>query len=80
MRHNIINHSLGFTNINGEHTNDIESFWAHLKSTMRKECGVKRENIELWLEEYTFKRRFLKNISAEDFKEIFINILKIFFN
>jgi len=32
--HVMINHSIGFTNTEGEHTNNIESLWGKLKKTI----------------------------------------------
>lgn len=78
--HFIVNHSLGFTNADGDHTNNIEAFWAHLKATMRRENGVKRINIDTWLTCYTFKRRFIFQCSPEEFSLVFIEILFHLFN
>ncbi|EPR78319.1 hypothetical protein SLOPH_2703 [Spraguea lophii 42_110] len=36
LSHIIVNHSHGFVNEDGDNTNTIESFWSHLKSSMRK--------------------------------------------
>ncbi|KAG0440662.1 hypothetical protein DMUE_1572 [Dictyocoela muelleri] len=78
LSHEVVNYSEGFISENGTHTNNIEGFWAHLKGTMRKEHGVKRDNVDNWIAEYTFKRRFLMNNSREDFFEIFKEILKLY--
>ncbi|KAG0438105.1 hypothetical protein DMUE_3302 [Dictyocoela muelleri] len=80
LEHRVVNHSRDFVNEEGEHTNDIESFWSHLKSSMRKENGVKRINIDEWLGEYTFKRRYIVNSEEEDFQNLFVEILKLLFN
>ncbi|KAG0422152.1 hypothetical protein DMUE_6233 [Dictyocoela muelleri] len=79
LHHRVVNHSTGFVNDEGYHTNNIESFWSHLKSTMIKENGVKRENIDNWLKEYTFKRRYLVNSTKAEFEILFIQILRILF-
>ena len=78
--HRIVNHSEGFVSQDGTHTNNIESFWSHLKSTMRKENGVMRANIDEWLAEYTFKRRYIIGETREEFLKVFIEILKIIIN
>lgn len=78
--HHVVNHSLGFVAPDGSHTNNIEGFWAHLKSEMRRENGVKRDNIDIWIDEYIFKRRFLKDITQKEFSDIFIEILTILLN
>ncbi|KAG0422569.1 hypothetical protein DMUE_6200, partial [Dictyocoela muelleri] len=79
LEHKVVNHSEGFVNDEGNHTNDIEAFWSHLKASMRKENGVKRENVDNWLAEYEFKRRYLVNSTCEEFEAYFIEILKIIF-
>lgn len=80
LPHKIVNHSQGFINDEGIHTNNIEGFWSHLKSQMRKENGVKRENLDIWLTEYEFKRRFLINAEDDEVIEKFIEIMKIILN
>jgi hypothetical protein len=53
----------------GTHTNNIEGFWSHLKLTMRKENVFKKANIDDWIIQYTFKRRYIMNSSREEFAE-----------
>jgi hypothetical protein len=62
LRHHVVNHSFGFVAADRTNTNTIEDFWSHLKSTMRKENGIKRINIDRWLIRYTFRRRYLLNV------------------
>ncbi|KAI5152874.1 hypothetical protein ENBRE01_3082 [Enteropsectra breve] len=80
LEHHVVNHSEGFITADGVHTNGIEGFWAHLKSQMRKQHGVARNNIDNWLIEYTFMRRFLMNATKTEKSTIFLEILKIMFN
>ncbi|KAG0437747.1 hypothetical protein DMUE_3510 [Dictyocoela muelleri] len=80
LEHEVVNHSEGFISLNGTHTNNIEGFWSHLKSSMRKEHGVMRKNIDSWLLEYTFRRRYLMNANGEEFFEVFKEIIKYYFN
>ncbi|KAG0430327.1 hypothetical protein DMUE_5676 [Dictyocoela muelleri] len=77
LKHKVVNHSVGFFAPDGTHTNNIEGFWSHLKSKMRKENGVKRDNLDSWLVEYTFKRRYITNFSGEEFQNMFVEVLKI---
>ena len=79
LEHRIVNHSTGFVNEYCESTNRIEAFWSHLKFAMRKENGVKRVDIDAWIDEYTFKRRFVVGTKAEEFNDVFIKLLKFFF-
>lgn len=78
--HNVCNHTHGFVAEDGTHTNNIEGFWSHLKSSMRKENGVQRVNIDNWLIMYTFKRRYLMHCSRDEFAVIYIEILQYYFN
>lgn len=78
--HRNVNHSVGFVAPDGTHTNNIEGFWSHLKSSMRKENGVKRVYIDRWIIQYTFRRRFLVGCSREVFCRIFTEILQLYFN
>lgn len=80
VNHKIVNHSRGFRSEDRTHTNGIEGFWAHLKTSMRKEHGVKRDDIDDWLIQYTFKRRFLMNCDREEIKIIYSELLKYYFN
>ncbi|KAG0420014.1 hypothetical protein EQH57_0326 [Dictyocoela roeselum] len=79
LKHKFVNHSEGFINDEGVHTNNIEGFWSYLKSEMRKQHGIKRQNIDIWLDEFTFRKRFLGNYEPEIVSEVFIKILKVFF-
>lgn len=79
VSHRVVNHNRGFINEDGTHTNNIEGFWSHLKSSMRKENGVKRTNIDNWLIQYTFKRRYIMGASKEEFAALFIAIIKLYF-
>ncbi|KKO73935.1 hypothetical protein AAJ76_1680001746 [Vairimorpha ceranae] len=50
-----------------------------MKSPMRKENGVRRDHIDNWLIQYTFKRRYVINKPSEEFYRVFVLFLKIFF-
>ncbi|KAG0442404.1 hypothetical protein DMUE_0289 [Dictyocoela muelleri] len=80
LRHKFVNHSEGFINDDGVHTNNIEGFWAYLKGEMRKQHGIKRKNIDIWLEEFSFRKRFLNNYDSESVSEVFTIIIKEIFN
>lgn len=80
LEHHVVNHTTGFVAEDGTNTNSIECFWSHMKSSMRKENGVKRVNVDKWLMRYTFKRRYIINSSREEFSELYIQILKYWFD
>lgn len=75
--HKVVNPSLGFLAPYETHSNNIKGFQFHLKSSMRKENCVKQINLDSWLVEYSFKRRYLMKCNGEEFENIFISILKI---
>lgn len=79
ISHRVVNHSRSFVAEDGTHTNNIEGFWAHLKSSMRKENGVKRSNIDNWLKLYTFRRRYVMHADRIELVELYIELLKIIF-
>ncbi|KCZ79560.1 hypothetical protein H312_03053 [Anncaliia algerae PRA339] len=63
LHHNVVNHSEGFINSEGIHTNNIEGFWSHLKSELRRQGVVMRRNIDDWIEDFSFRRKYLKIMS-----------------
>ena len=75
--HHVLNHSLGFKSEDGTHKNNIEGFCAILKDKMRKEHDVRRENIDEWLKEFTFLKRFVFGKSLKETSELFFNIIKL---
>lgn len=61
--HIVVNHSVGFTNENGDHTNLIENVWAHLKTELRTRRGVMLNNMKIFVKEFILMRRnnFIRN-------------------
>jgi hypothetical protein len=51
--HEVVNHSIGFINEDGAHTNQIENLWSHLKQEYRARGGVNHTRIELFLNEFS---------------------------
>lgn len=70
--HHVVNHSSGFKNKDGFHTNDIENVWSQLKYLIKKRKGVLKSNIPIFLKEFIFRYTFLKN---KEF--LYSNFLKI---
>ncbi|WUR05162.1 DDE-TNP-IS1595 domain-containing protein [Vairimorpha necatrix] len=79
LKHIIVNYSIGFTNEEGFHTNNIENFWSGMKSEMTKQHGVKRVNIKSWLEEFTFRKKFLNNVFKNGKIDVLIDFIKFIF-
>jgi hypothetical protein len=50
--HDVVNHSIGFINEDGAHTNQIENLWSYLKQEYRTRGGVNHTLIELFLNEF----------------------------
>ncbi|KAG0423579.1 hypothetical protein DMUE_6139, partial [Dictyocoela muelleri] len=80
VEHKIVSHSEGFKAPDGTHINNIESLWATLKSEKRKQHGVKRVEIDEWLEEFTFRQRFFEGNDVNDISGFFFKILINSFN
>jgi hypothetical protein len=49
LTHLIVNHSNGFVNAEGDHTNSIENLWSHLKSNLKTKHGVLRSEMNNFL-------------------------------
>jgi hypothetical protein len=54
FNHEIVNHSMGFLNSDGQSTNLIENLWLHLKSEIKSRYGVIYCKINRFLEEFCF--------------------------
>lgn len=80
MEHIIVNHSEGFTNAEGDHTNLIENLWSHLKTEMRTRHGIMHSNWEHYLAEFTWRKRHLMNKQLDSYQEQFLNILRKIWN
>ncbi|KAG0420500.1 hypothetical protein DMUE_6339, partial [Dictyocoela muelleri] len=52
--HIIVNHSMGFKNMEGFHTNNIENLWSLLKYEIRKRRGIKKVNLMCFLNEFWY--------------------------
>jgi hypothetical protein len=74
--HVIINHSLGFTNEQGDHTNLIENVWSHLKTELRTRRGVMLSNMKNFAREFVIFRKYNSNRSTESSSIFFKKIIK----
>lgn len=80
LRHKVVNHTYGFVSFDGTHTNGIEGFWASVKEKMRNEHGILRENIDEWVDEFNFWKRYIYCKDIEDISAIFFEVLMILLN
>ncbi len=60
LNHIVINHTEGFINEFGDHTNIIENLWSHFKTEMRTKRGIIRHNIPDFVVEFQWRKKFLK--------------------
>lgn len=78
LMHRVVNHTEGFVANDGTHTNLIEGFWANLKERMRAEHGVARQNIDEWIEFYSFRRRFVDGKDICEITSLFLEIVRLY--
>ena len=50
--HEVVNHTVGFVNAQGAHTNQIGSLWSHLKHAYRKRGGINKGRMNFFLNEW----------------------------
>lgn len=74
--HKVVNHSIGFKNEEGFHTNGIENLWSHLKKTYRERAGINKKRIDLFLKEFEWKKKELLQKNEIDMEKGFLNIIK----
>jgi len=73
LAHKIVNHSRHFVNPeSGVHTQNIESLWNVLKSKIKKMCGVRKEDLQDYLNEFMWRNR----IQGSAF-EALVSLLKV---
>lgn len=77
--HVIVNHSQGFKNVEGFHTNNIENLWSLLKYELKRRRGVKKSNIEEFLFEFEFRYRKLRKRSQSEVREVWNSIIDYLF-
>jgi hypothetical protein len=73
--HVIVNHSQGFINEEGHHTNLIENTWSHLKTEIQARRGISRSNMMNFIVEFVWRKVYLKKKSRRYFNEAFHRIL-----
>lgn len=73
ISHFAVNHSKGFTNSDGRHTNKIEALWSGMKKLIKIKSGLKPGEVDDFLVEFRFRRRY-KEVSS-----LFIKIIEELF-
>lgn len=76
--HEVVNHSIGFVNPQGGHTNQIENLWSHFKQEYRSRSGLNHDRIPLFLKEFIWKKRNLKYDDQDSIRKGFIKVLYMF--
>ncbi|WUR05151.1 DDE-TNP-IS1595 domain-containing protein [Vairimorpha necatrix] len=69
--HEVVNHSVGFTNEYEHHTTKIENLWSHLKTELRTRRGIMKVNMEDFIYEFLFRSKYLKDKNIDTYAEIF---------
>ncbi len=49
FEHEVVNHSIGFTNLDGANNNQIENIWSHFKQEYRSRGGMNKRRICLFI-------------------------------
>ena len=58
LEHGVVNHSVNFVcPITQNHTQGIESYWAQVKSKLKRMRGIQFEHLEGYLEEHMWRDR-----------------------
>lgn len=58
LEHGVVNHSVNFVcRITQNHTQGIESYWAQVKSKLKRMRGIQFEHLEGYLEEHMWRNR-----------------------
>ena len=56
--HGTVNHSVEFDNsTTGVHTQNIESYWNHIKTKLKRMKGVSPEQLPSYLDEFMWRER-----------------------
>lgn len=79
LTHVVVNHSTGFVNVDGDHTNNIENIWSHLKSNLKTKHGVLRSEMDNFVSEFWFRKYFIKENRPETINSLYVDLLRYIF-
>lgn len=74
--HEKVNHTIGFKNEHGYHTNNIENIWSQLKYYEKKRLGILGIYVSTFLEEFRFRYYYLKQGNYKDVGYYWYEMLK----
>lgn len=74
--HHIVNHSEGFINAEGEHTNKIENVWSHFKTELKTRRGVMYTNMKYFAQEFVIFKKYNAKRSREHSSIFFLFLIR----
>lgn len=78
--HQIVNHSRGFKNVEGFHTNNIENLWSLLKYERTKRRGVLKVSLTTFLKEFRYRYQYMRSSTSVEISAAFNDILSYLFS
>lgn len=78
--HIIVNHSKGFKNAEGFHTNNIENLWSIMKYEIKRRRGVLKSNISNFLCEFKYRYENLRKRSQSEIRRCWNEIIDYLFH
>jgi hypothetical protein len=72
----IVNHSEGFTNSQGEHTNTIENIWPHFKTELKTRRGVMFSNMQNFAKEFVSFKKYNAKRTREHSSIFFLFLIR----
>ena len=80
LTHRMVNHSVEYVTVDGDHTNNIENLWSHVRSYWRTRHGVSREQLPSFLAQFSYIKHFVNKKNRISVKNSFIRLCKRVFN
>ncbi|KCZ77266.1 hypothetical protein H311_01723 [Anncaliia algerae PRA109] len=77
LTHKIVNHTKGFVDEDGTHTNLIEGVWGNFKTVYRSKHGLSKQNLCDFINEFNWRKNFFNNKRNANINEAFDLIIEI---